>query len=159
MTATASATVTMTDPRQSDSRTPERGLYLRLAWRGRRGETFDGAGIVPPVSPLMQSIVVTCEPKSREQSGFEESIDRGWTIHQQDWQSVSAPTHRASHRKGRQPLHPMDPIHLNLHRPFVSWHVEIHLIVIFSNLVQKANSPAPNWVSRVFFEDEGKLRF
>ena len=33
MTATASATVTMTDPRQSDSRTPERGLYLRRAWR------------------------------------------------------------------------------------------------------------------------------
>ena len=152
---TAAATVTMTDARQSDSRTPERGLYLRRAWRGGGAKPLIGRHC----ARSNQEYCRVPEPKSRTESGFEESIDRGWTIHQQDWQSVSAPTHRASHRKGRQPLHPMDPIHLNLHRPFVSWHVEIHLIVIFSNLEQKANSPAPNWVSRVFFSDEGKLRF
>ena len=48
---TAAATVTMTDPRQSDSRTPERGLYLSQAsLEGEEGRTIDRAGVVPSLT-------------------------------------------------------------------------------------------------------------
>ena len=153
---TAAATVTMTDARQSDSRTPERGLYLRRAWRR-------GGGAKPLIgrhcARSNQEYCRVPEPKSRTESGFEESIDRGWSIHQRDWQSVPAPPteHRASHRKGRQPLHPMDPIHLNLNQPFVSWHVEMHPILVFQVLYSKLTQHPTG--SAGCFEGEGKLRF
>ena len=98
----------MTDAQPSDSRTPERAVYL---WRGAK-PLMGALCLVEPNWRLYSIAVTRSEAKSRKENGTEESIDRGGVIHQQGEQSVTAPpTTEGVGLKGRQALHPTDLSH------------------------------------------------